>query len=172
MSSCSEEGGGTQTVTVMSTGGRERWLWFSVFLLYLQVMSLFVVGDSGGVVWEHSRSSSMCHISTEKSMQSVLEENPFLRNCTEEEKHPLFLPTPSDIEALGHVLHNRTVAFIGDSTIQSQVHHCPGSGCEVACISMNGCFYQYHVCCFCLYTVRVFVSKAERQKHTQEMETS
>lgn len=35
--------------------------------------------------------------------------------------HPRYLPTVDDIVLLGHVLRNRTLAFIGDSTSQAQV---------------------------------------------------
>lgn len=69
--------------------------------------------------WKHTRSSSMCSNSQEQNRQQ--QESLFLRNCSTGDTRPSFFPSPADIEALGHVLHNRTVAFIGDSTTQSQV---------------------------------------------------
>jgi len=53
-----------------------------------------------------------------------------MRNCSDSDMHPAYLPTPADIVALGHVLRNRTVAFIGDSTTQAQY--------EYLCLKLRG----------------------------------
>jgi hypothetical protein len=95
----------------------------SMLLLPLRFLLLLLcdcVARGAGVSWEHSRSSSMCLLRPPPSSSNTIE-NVFLRNCSAADMHPAFLPTPADIEALGHVLHNRTLAFIGDSTTQSQV---------------------------------------------------
>jgi hypothetical protein len=101
----------------------------SIFLLL--TFTCFLCRASAEVSWIHSRSSSMCHFSTPSSSSpsplagglGIEEINPFIRNCSASDSlRPLVLPTPADIEALGHVLQNRTLAFIGDSTTQAQVN--------------------------------------------------
>lgn len=68
--------------------------------------------------------------SQQQQQQQLQRENIFLRNCSSIDMHPPFLPTPAHIVALGHVLHNRTLAFIGDSTTQSQY--------EYLCLKLKG----------------------------------
>ena len=53
-----------------------------------------------------------------------------MRNCSAADTHPRSLPSASDVEALGHVLRNRTLAFIGDSTTQAQF--------EYLCLKLRG----------------------------------
>jgi hypothetical protein len=75
----------------------------------------------------HSLTHSLSHSATATATATVSHslsrrrEDPFVRNCSEADMHPRFLPTIADIVALGPVLRNRTVAFIGDSTTQAQV---------------------------------------------------
>ena len=69
----------------------------------------------------HSLSHSATATATVSHSLSRRREDPFVRNCSEADMHPRFLPTIADIVALGPVLRNRTVAFIGDSTTQAQV---------------------------------------------------
>lgn len=103
--------------------------------LHLILLFLYLACGVSGVPvsWEHSRSSSMCSsafssASPGQRLQEHEQENIFVRNCSSPDlQHPpLLVPPPAaaHIEALGHVLYNRTVAFIGDSTIQSQVRNC------------------------------------------------
>jgi hypothetical protein len=78
----------------------------------------------------HSLSHSLSHSATATATATVSHslsrrrEDPFVRNCSEADMHPRFLPTIADIVTLGPVLRNRTVAFIGDSTTQAQVSEC------------------------------------------------
>lgn len=95
-----------------------------------------------GVSWEHSRSSSMCSPSAQQ-LHEQERKNIFLRNCSspDMQQPPLLVPPPSSdhVEALSHVLYNRTVAFIGDSTMQSQVSTISVDGANINCVYASVC---------------------------------
>ena len=95
----------------------------SLSLNLLSLGDTAVAAAAAAVTWPHSSSSSMCQPSAGAgaAARAGATVDPFLRNCSAADMHPRFLPTPADIEALGHVLRNRTIAFIGDSTTQAQV---------------------------------------------------